>query len=95
MGEWLAASGKEGLPSHCPRVSLALLSPVPTYGSETHSAKYNDVYSCMVFPYKVSFALSRRQKRVRERDGLFEVKTLMPTLNEKYLLGLQTGMTHS
>lgn len=43
VGKWLAASGKEGLPSYCPRVSLALLSPVPTYGSETHSAKYNDV----------------------------------------------------
>lgn len=27
VGEWWAASGKEGLPSHCPRVSLALLLP--------------------------------------------------------------------
>lgn len=43
VDEWLVASGKDGLPSHCPTVSLALPSTVATYGSETHSATYNGV----------------------------------------------------
>lgn len=43
VDECLAASSQEGLPLHCPRVSLALNSTVATYGSETHYAKYNDV----------------------------------------------------